>query len=136
MEQRIIAIDFDGTIVEDKYPDIGRERPFAFQTLKALQKKGFLLILWTCRAGATLDAAVEYCRAQGIEFYAINSNYPGEPYDADGMRKIEADIYIDDRNYGGAPQWGEIFQTLCPNTPLIPEKPKAGGLKKLFGRGG
>jgi len=113
----IIAVDFDGTIVEHKYPAIGKERTFAFETLKALQKQGHLLILWTFRSGKELDAAVEYCRSHGIEFYAINRNYPEEVYDYTISRKINADVYIDDRNVGGFPGWGEIWHMLSTNVP-------------------
>ena len=107
-----IAVDFDGTIVEDKYPGIGKERPFALRTLRALQEKGFLLVLWTCRTGKQLEEAVEFCKKGGVEFYGVNANYEGE--DVEGVaRKLDADIYIDDRNYGGLPSWGEIYQNLC-----------------------
>ncbi len=129
-----IAVDFDGTIVEDKYPEIGRERIFAFQTLRELQKKGFMLVLWTCRTGQLLDDAVQFCKQNGVEFYAVNSNYPGETFSENQMRKIDADIYIDDRNIGGLPQWGEIFQKLCPTSerPQLPKKQSA--LKRFFSR--
>jgi len=107
-----IAVDFDGTIVEHEYPAIGKDKLFAFETLKELQKHGALLILWTFRAGAELDEAVEYCRVKGIEFYAINRNYPEEVYDSSISRKINADIYIDDKNVGGFPGWSKIWQHL------------------------
>lgn len=107
-----IAVDFDGTIVEHEYPAIGKDKLFAFETLKELQKHGALLILWTFRAGAELDEAVEYCRAKGIEFYAVNRNYPEEVYDSSISRKINADIYIDDKNVGGFPGWSKIWQHL------------------------
>ena len=110
-----IAVDFDGTIVEHKYPEIGKVRPFAFQTLKMLQEKGHLLVLWTYRSGIYLDEAVEFCRKNGFEFYAINSDYPEEMYDGSKSRKIDCDYYIDDRNIGGLPEWGEIYQLLHPN---------------------
>lgn len=110
-----IAVDFDGTIVEHKYPEIGKVRPFAFQTLKMLQEKGHLLVLWTYRSGIYLDEAVEFCRKNGLEFYAINSDYPEEIYDGSKSRKIDCDYYIDDRNIGGLPEWGEIYQLLHPN---------------------
>ena len=110
-----IAVDFDGTIVEHKYPEIGKVRPFAFQTLKMLQEKGHLLVLWTYRSGIYLDEAVEFCRKNGLEFYAINSDYPEEVYDGNKSRKIDCDYYIDDRNIGGLPEWGEIYQLLHPN---------------------
>ncbi len=109
----IIAVDFDGTIVEHRFPAIGKERLFAFETLKALQRNGHLLILWTFRSGKLLDEAVEYCRKHGIEFYAVNNSYPEEEYTDEISRKVNADIFIDDRNFGGVPGWGEIYQELC-----------------------
>ena len=110
----IIAVDFDGTIVEHRYPGIGREVLFAIDTIKMLQEKKHQIILWTFRAGKELDEAVEYCAKRGIEFYAINKNYPEEKYDETISRKINADYYIDDRNIGGLPGWGEIYQMICP----------------------
>lgn len=107
-----IAVDFDGTIVEHQYPKIGKDLLFAFETLKELQKNGALLILWTFRAGEELDEAVAYCLSKGIEFYAINKNYPEEVYDESISRKINADVYIDDKNVGGFRGWSEIWQDL------------------------
>lgn len=109
-----IAVDFDGTIVEHEYPEIGKEKLFAFQTLKELEKKGARLILWTFRHGKELEEAVEFCRQNGIEFYAVNKNYPEEVFDETTSRKINADIYIDDRNIGGFPGWSAIWQILYP----------------------
>lgn len=110
-----IAVDFDGTIVEHRYPEIGKEMLFAFQTLKALQKKGHQIILWTFRAGKPLEEAVEYCRKNGLEFYAVNKSYPEEIMDQNTSRKIDADVFIDDRNIGGLPGWGEIWHLLNPD---------------------
>ena len=109
-----IAVDFDGTIVEHKYPEIGKENLFAFQTLKQLEKMGARLILWTFRTGKELEEAVEYCRKNGIEFYAVNKNYPEEIFDDTISRKIDADIYIDDKNVGGFPGWSGVWQILYP----------------------
>lgn len=109
-----IAVDFDDTIVENAYPKIGKPKLFAFETLIALQKKGFRLILWTVRTGKVLDEAVEFCKQNGIEFYAVNKNYPEEVFDSNTARKIEADIFIDDRNVGGFTGWGEVWQMLFP----------------------
>ncbi len=109
-----IAVDFDGTIVEHEYPEIGKEKLFAFQTLKELEKMGARLILWTFRTGKELDEAVEYCRKNGIEFYAVNKNYPEEIFDETVSRKIDADIYIDDKNVGGFSGWSEVWQILVP----------------------
>ncbi len=107
-----IAVDFDGTIVEHQYPKIGKDLLFAFETLKELQKNGALLILWTFRAGKELDEAVSYCLSRGVEFYAVNKNYPEEVYDESISRKINADVYIDDKNVGGFRGWSEIWQDL------------------------
>ena len=108
-----IAVDFDGTIVENAYPGIGNENLFAFHTLRELQKRGILLILWTYRVGKELDEAVEFCRQNGVEFYAVNKNHPEEVYDpAVYSRKIDADIYIDDKNVGGFPGWSLIWQMI------------------------
>jgi hypothetical protein len=114
----IIAVDFDGTIVEHRFPEIGKEKLFAFQTLKALQDQGHLLILWTFRTGVELDKAVAYCHKNEVEFYAVNKSYPEEEFDAAQVsRKINADLFIDDRNIGGFPGWGEIYQMLSQDTP-------------------
>lgn len=110
-----IAVDFDGTIVDHEYPKIGKTKLFAFETLKALQKRGDLLILWTFRSGKELQEAVGFCKQNGVEFYAVNKNYPEEIYDDSISRKIEADIFIDDRNVGGFLGWSKIWQVLNPD---------------------
>jgi len=114
----IIAVDFDGTIVEHRYPSIGRIRPLAFETLGKLQAKGHRLILWSHRAGTKLDEAVKFCLSNGLEFYAVNKNYPEEVWDENDSRKILADIYIDDRNFGGIPSWEEIYIGICPEEDI------------------
>ena len=108
----IIAIDFDGTLVEHKYPEIGREIPFAFETLRRLQQDKHRLILWTVREGRLLDEALAFCRERGIEFYAVNRDYPEEEKGANRhySRKLKADLFIDDRNLGGLPDWGTIYE--------------------------
>ncbi len=113
----IIAVDFDGTIVTHAYPKIGREMPGAISTLKRIQADGHRLILWTVREGELLDEAVEYCRERGLEFFAVNEHYVGENYKQGGTegkscRKINADLYIDDRNIGGFPGWEAIYEML------------------------
>ncbi|MBF1427555.1 BT0820 family HAD-type phosphatase [Hoylesella nanceiensis] len=113
----IIAVDFDGTIVEHKYPEIGQEVPFAIDTLKMLIKDQHRLILWSVREGALLDEAVEWCRARGVEFYAVNKDYPEEEKEKNNhfSRKLKADFFIDDRNVGGLPEWGQIYQMISQN---------------------
>ncbi|HNS30988.1 MAG TPA: hypothetical protein PKL52_10705, partial [Tenuifilaceae bacterium] len=66
------------------------------------------------RSGKELDDAVAFCRRNGIEFYAVNRNYPEEEWDGSITRKIEADIFIDDRNLGGFVEWGRVWQLLFP----------------------
>ena len=134
-----IAVDFDGTIVEHKYPAIGKELMFAFETLRELQKQKHQLILWTYRSGKELDEAIDFCKERGIEFYAINSNYPEEIYDDNISRKINADVYIDDRNLGGFPGWSAVWQMLNPEDgkaeelqKIQPENQAGKGLKRLF----
>jgi hydroxymethylpyrimidine pyrophosphatase-like HAD family hydrolase len=134
----IIAVDFDGTIVEHKYPKIGKEIPFAIDTLKKLQYEHYhRLILWTVRVGNELDEALEYCRARGLEFYAANANYPEEVFDDKaGSRKVKADMYIDDRNIGGLPDWGVIYQQITGTFDDqfgTKELPRKGFFNKLFG---
>lgn len=91
----IIAVDFDGTIVEHRYPRIGEEIPFAVDTLKLLQQEKHRLILWSVREGALLDEAVEWCKARGLEFYAVNKDYPEEQKGHQGFsRKLKAAIYL------------------------------------------
>lgn len=110
----IIAVDFDGTIVEHRYPAIGPEIPFAIETLKRLAREQHRLILWTVRKGELLEEAVEFCRKRGLEFYAVNRNYPEETEEqrTKGSRKLKADVWIDDRNVGGLPEWGVIYQLI------------------------
>lgn len=121
----IIAVDFDGTIVEDAYPKIGKPKLFAFETLKKLQEEGHRLILWTYRSGNKLDEAVSFCEANGIVFYAVNSSFSGEEYSKNISRKIHADLFIDDRNIGGFLGWGEIYQMLTNTKPNIQKKKKS-----------
>lgn len=127
-----IAVDFDGTIVDSRYPKIGPKRLFAFETLIRLQEKGYLLILWTYRHGKELDEAVEFCKENGVEFYAVNASFPGEQFDRKNYsRKIDADIFIDDRNIGGMKDWGEIYH-LITEEMMEASKPKKGLLGRLF----
>lgn len=141
----VIAVDFDGTIVEHRYPSIGKELPFAIETLVKLKEEGHRLILWTVREGMYLDEAVEFCRNKGLEFYAVNSDYPEEIQENNNnyTRKIKADIWIDDRNLGGLPDWGRIYEMVHFNLTYDDlmqryesmESPKRGGrsiLNKLF----
>lgn len=115
-----IAVDFDGTIVEHCYPAIGKEREGATETLRKLASEGHKLILWTVREGKLLDEAVEWCRERGLQFYAVNRNYPEEHYaPTETPRKLrDIDFFIDDRNIGGLPPWNAIDQMVSMESPL------------------
>ena len=134
----IIAIDFDGTIVEHEYPRIGKTKLFAFETLKELQKQKHTLILWTYRAGKELEEAIDFCKKNGVEFYAVNRNYPEEKYEETISRKINADVYIDDRNLGGFPGWSKVWELLQNEEKYIrqvaEQNKKSNAKKSLFAR--
>lgn len=94
----IIAVDFDGTLCEYAWPDIGIPRGLVISYLKTRQKQGNKIILWTCRSGEMLQKAVDWCEEQGLRFDALNENLPEivEKFGGDS-RKIYADLYIDDK---------------------------------------
>ena len=140
----LIAVDFDGTIVEHKYPAIGKELPFAIETLKKLQSERHKLILWSVREGQLLDDAIAFCRDRGLEFYAVNCDYPEEEKGQNNhfSRKLKVDLFIDDRNLGGLPDWGMIYEMVSKRlsyedlmrkyeSEYEPEKPK-GLFSRLF----
>ena len=95
----IYAIDFDGTIVEDKYPDIGKPNENVIAFINSIVTAGHKIILNTCRTNERLEEAVRYCNSIGIIFDSINCNLNEriEEYGGD-CRKISADYYLDDRN--------------------------------------
>lgn len=141
-----IAVDFDGTIVRHRYPKIGDEIPFATETLRLLLRDRHRLILWTVREGKLLDEAIEWCRARGVEFYAVNRDFPEEDATGTGFsRKIKADLFIDDRNFGGLPDWGTIYHRIQSGQALESvwsqltfdgdeEDERRGFLSRLFSR--
>ena len=94
----IYAVDFDGTLCESVWPDIGEPNMALIEHLKKRRAQGNKIILWTCRAGERLENAVEWCKIYGLEFDAVNENLPEaiKQYGGDG-RKIHADVYIDDK---------------------------------------
>lgn len=126
-----IAVDFDGTIVENCFPEIGEERPFAVDVLRKLrEEEHHVLILWTVRNGAYLEDALRWCEERGLVFDAVNSHCfeDGEAFSAvEYSQKVNAHLFIDDRNLGGVPDWttiyqmvksGNVFDTSCfPRNP-------------------
>lgn len=128
----IIAVDFDGTIIEDAFPNVGEPKIFAFETMKKLQSEGHRLILWTYRYGTKLKEAVEFCKENGVEFYAVNKSYPEEKFDHKVSRKIHADLFIDDRNVGGFVGWTEIYKLIFNHDPEPAKKKKKRGFFSFF----
>ena len=109
----IIAVDFDGTIVDHRYPGIGKEKPNVVKVLKRLLSEGYTLIIWTCRGGSELIAAYNWLKSKGLEQIPINRNAPYEQINFQPSPKIYADVYIDDRNLGGVPEdWEEIYKLI------------------------
>ena len=111
----IISIDFDGTVVEHRYPKIGEEIPHATEVLKKLQADGHKLVLWTVREGRQLEEAIEWCRDRGVEFSAINETLRSSGEHSHNTRKIDADIYIDDCNIGGRFDWESVYHMIHDN---------------------
>lgn len=97
-DSEIYAVDFDGTLCEMGYPDIGPPIQEVIDYVKELASNGSRLILWTCRSGDLLQKAVDWCTGQGIEFDAINENLEDriKQYGGD-TRKVSASFYIDDK---------------------------------------
>ena len=100
MDYKILAIDFDGTISLGRWPEVGPANDRLISYLLNRKRYGDKLILWTCRAGEALDAAIDFCAQHGLHFDAINDNLPEivERYGSNS-RKITCDYYIDDRSF-------------------------------------
>lgn len=99
MKSKIIAVDFDGTLCENKWPEIGEANKEMITYLKGRQSNGDKLILWTCRVDDMLKNAVDWSAEYGLIFEAVNENLPEivASFGSD-TRKIFANEYIDDRN--------------------------------------
>lgn len=97
-----IAVDFDGTLVTDEFPNIGKPISSTIHLIKKMQNLGARTILWTCRNGNMLPPAIKWCAEHGLFFDAVNENLPEvqEKWKGD-TRKVLADVYIDDKSLGG-----------------------------------
>lgn len=101
----IIAVDFDGTLVEDKFPLIGEpkkskvDKGTFIDDLIKIQNRGHKLILFTCREGEFLEEAVKFCKEKGLVFDAVNENLRStlKWWNGKVSRKPFANVYIDDR---------------------------------------
>jgi hypothetical protein len=98
MSNKIIAVDFDGTLCENKWPEIGEPNMEMIEYLRTQQSLGAKVILWTCRDGGELADALIWCMEHGLSFDTVNRNLPEivEKFGRD-CRKIFADVYIDDK---------------------------------------
>ncbi len=107
----IIAIDFDGTIVSDKFPHIAGLQPDARKCINQLRADGHYIIIWTCRYGNRLLEAINFLVEHDVKFDRVNDHQPDnlKKYGGIAGKKIFADIYIDDRQVGGLPSWSEIY---------------------------
>lgn len=98
VRRKIIAVDFDGTLCENKWPEIGMPNLDLFDYLTDQRSKGARIILWTCREGEELAEALVWCMEHGLYFDTVNKNLPDiiELFGGD-CRKIFANEYIDDK---------------------------------------
>ena len=118
----IIAIDFDGTIVEHDFPEIGKLKPHAKEIINRLFEQGHKIIIWTCRStqihktpNSTIFAVKDFLLTNGIRFHTINNNYAGLGFQP--SPKVYADLYIDDRQLGGIPDdWRQIYDMIKIHT--------------------
>lgn len=92
---KVIAVDFDGTIVESKFPKIGRLKKEIADRVRQEKAKGNVIIIWTCRGGEKLNEALQFLTDNNIPYDYVNEN-PLNPY-GDTTRKIFADEYWDDK---------------------------------------
>ena len=99
---KIIAVDFDGTLCTDKWPEIGKPNEDLIMYLQQHRRNGGKIILWTNRVEERLNEAVEWCKKFGLTFDAVNDNLQ-DVIDTFGFnsRKVFAHEYIDDRMHNG-----------------------------------
>lgn len=95
----IIAVDFDGTLVDNKFPEIGEVNPVIWGAIEAYKAAGWKIILWSCRNKEILQNAVDFCAERGLVFDAVNENLPQvQEYYGGDTRKVFANMYLDDRS--------------------------------------
>ena len=107
----IIAIDFDGTVVDHRYPNIGPDAPLAFEMLHDTNKSGHQLILYTMRCGLFLEHAVNWFRERNIKLYGVQFNPDQKKWTS--SNKCYAEMYIDDAALGVPLVKPKGFQRPC-----------------------
>ena len=118
----IFAIDFDGTIVEDDYPKIGKLKDGAKETINSLYDKGHHIIIWTCRSGIKQSVAEVFLKKNGVKYHTINNSLPHHiaKFNYLDPRKVGADVYIDDKHLGFKVDWKKINKEIKKITEPIP----------------
>ena len=112
----IIAVDFDGTLVEDEFPEIGQPRLWVWDEVFRAQEQGTKIILWTSRDNERLKAAVEFCTERGLHFDAINDNLDEcKIMFNNDTRKVYANEYWDDK---AVRRFCDIADTRAPQ-PIV-----------------
>jgi hydroxymethylpyrimidine pyrophosphatase-like HAD family hydrolase len=111
----IIAIDFDDTIVYNGYPGIGELKPNAKKIINKLYNEGYIIIIWTCRENEKEKDVINFLNKNNIKYHFINENVKEIKEKYGDTRKVNADIYIDDRNILGIPSWDEIYKIIHKN---------------------
>ncbi|MFV0326912.1 MAG: hypothetical protein ACK5LF_21450 [Bacteroides xylanisolvens] len=111
----IIAVDFDGTLHDGEYPNIGNPIKDAIDVMQKLKyREGHYLIIWTCREGILLTEAINWLLANNIPFDRVNDHEPENKAKYGGTtRKVYAHLYIDDKQVGGLPSWPVIYDCVC-----------------------
>lgn len=109
----VIAIDFDGTIVEHEYPAIGKLLPDAEEVINKLYDDGHYIIIWTCRSDdLSINQMIDFLNKEEIHYHKVNENAPYSLIHFSPAPKILAHVYIDDRMVGGLPEWKEIYRLI------------------------
>ncbi len=120
----IIAIDFDGTIVEDRFPEIGNLKQGAAEAINQLYADGYTIIIWTCRTRLNKAKAVEFLAKNGIKWHYFNESSIANlrAYDFKDTRKVFANMYIDDRQPAPLPPWSELYDIIREKLPTYADK--------------
>jgi hydroxymethylpyrimidine pyrophosphatase-like HAD family hydrolase len=111
----VLAVDFDGTIVDHEYPNIGKLKPYAKEIINKLYKEGHTIIIWTCRSNAhkdfdDLNDMYYFLKSNKIKFHKINKNANCVKFGC--FPKIYADYYIDDRNLLATDDWKLMYEII------------------------
>lgn len=121
----VVAVDFDGTLHQGKWPGIGFPMHGARLAMKDIKDYGCYIVIWTCRQGDALTDAINWLLEEGIPFDRVNENRPEHiEFFKGSSRKVHADLYIDDRQVGGLPPWGDILNEVKKAKDSFDEKMK------------